>query len=90
MIDIATFEAYLKELENKYKPGTKIRSNKYEKIDGQELKGKQILEIPASNRSFSQIQEYIDLAKNKYGIKYGSERNNNAVTIRNQSGIREH
>ncbi|SEN04829.1 pre-toxin TG domain-containing protein [Lihuaxuella thermophila] len=69
MIDMATFEAYLKELKNKYKPGTKIRSNKYRRIDGQELKGKQILEIPASNRNFSEIQDYIDLAKNKYGIE---------------------
>ncbi len=67
MIDIATFETYLKELENKYKPGTKIRSYKYEDIDGQELEGKPILEIPTSNRSFSQIQDYIDLAKNNMG-----------------------
>ncbi|MBH8591006.1 hypothetical protein ACFO25_04910 [Paenactinomyces guangxiensis] len=69
VIDIATFEQYLGELKNKYRPGIKIRSNKYKRIDGQELKGKQILEIPASNRHFSEIQDYIDLAKNKYGIE---------------------
>ncbi|MBA4542718.1 hypothetical protein H1164_07360 [Thermoactinomyces daqus] len=68
-IDITTFESYLREMKIKYKPGIKIRSNKFPEIDGQPLKGKQILEIPASNRSFSQIQEYIDLAKNKYGIE---------------------
>jgi hypothetical protein len=31
--------------------------------------GKQILEIPSSNQSFSQIQDYIDLARNKYSIE---------------------
>ncbi|MGG3504886.1 nucleotidyltransferase domain-containing protein [Paenibacillus lautus] len=40
-----------------------------ETIDGQPLKGKQILEIPASNKNFSGIQDYVDLAKNKYGIE---------------------
>ena len=51
-IDIKTFEKYLKELNTKYPAGTKIRSNKYERIDGTILQGKQILEIPASNKNF--------------------------------------
>lgn len=54
----------------KYSAGIKIRSDKYKKdLDGKTLKGKQILEIPNSNQNFDQIQEYIDLAKNKYNIE---------------------
>jgi hypothetical protein len=34
-------------------------------LKGQLLEGKQILEIPESNRNFAKIQEYIDLAKSK-------------------------
>jgi len=68
MIDMKTFESYLRELKNKYPPGTKIRSNKYDEIDGQELHGTQILEIPASNRNFERIDEYVALARDKYGI----------------------
>jgi hypothetical protein len=67
-VELSTFETYLKELNKKYPEGTIIRSNKYREIDGQPLKGTQILEIPASNKKFSEIQEYIDLAKNKYGV----------------------
>ncbi|MDT3427709.1 hypothetical protein J2Z22_003285, partial [Paenibacillus forsythiae] len=69
VIDKSTFESYLKELKTKYSSGTVIRSNAYPELDGLPLTGKQILEIPDSNKSFSQIQEYIDLAKNKYGIE---------------------
>jgi hypothetical protein len=55
---------------DKYKEGTIIRSDKYLKeLDGKALVGRQILEIPASNKSLSNIQEYIDLAKNKYNIE---------------------
>ena len=68
MIEMKTFESYLRELKNKYPPGTKIRSNKYDEIDGQELHGTQILEIPASNRNFERIDEYVALARDKYGI----------------------
>ncbi len=67
-IDIKTFEKHLKEMKTKYAVGTKIRSNKYDEIDGTELQGKQILEIPASNKNFKKIDEYIKLAKNKYDI----------------------
>ncbi|WP_461086815.1 hypothetical protein, partial [Spirosoma flavus] len=67
-IELSTFESYLREMQSKYSPGTIIRSNKYPAIDGQSLQGKQILEIPASNQNFSQLQDYIDLAKNTYNI----------------------
>ena len=56
-------------MQTKYPAGTTIRSNKYPVLDGQTLQGKQILEIPSGNQSFSQIQDYIDLAKNKYNIE---------------------
>jgi len=68
-IEIATYEHYLKEMQSKYFAGIRIRSNKYPDLDGDLLQGKQILEIPSSNQNFSQIQEYIDLAKNKYNIE---------------------
>ncbi|MED1113072.1 T7SS effector LXG polymorphic toxin [Bacillus paramycoides] len=67
-IDIKTFEKHLKEMKDKYTVGTKIRSNKYRRIDGKSLEGKQILEIPASNKNFERIEEYIKLAKEKYDI----------------------
>lgn len=68
-IELSTFETYLKEMKSKYAPGTTIISNQYPLLDGQTLQGKQILEIPSSNQSFSQIQDYIDLARNKYNIE---------------------
>ncbi|MCM3170796.1 phage late control D family protein [Paenibacillus sp. MER 99-2] len=68
-IDQSTFESYLKELKNKYPSGTVIRSNKYPEIDGQPLTGKQILEIPDSNKNFDKMQEYIELAKSKYNVE---------------------
>ena len=69
MIEKETFERYLRELRDKYPAGTKIRSDKYQEIDGQHLQGKQILEIPASNKTFDKIKEYEALAKDKYGIE---------------------
>lgn len=68
-IELSTFESYLKEMKSKYHKGIRIRSNKYPDLDGKKLKGKQILEIPESNKNFDKIQEYIDLAKNKYNIE---------------------
>ena len=68
-IDITTFEAYLKELNTKYAPGTKIRSNKYPGLDGQTIQGNKILEIPESNLNFERLNEYRDLASSKYGIE---------------------
>ncbi|HWI48231.1 MAG TPA: hypothetical protein VNU45_08435 [Rummeliibacillus sp.] len=59
--------------ENNNDSGTIIRTDKFADfippIEGEPLKGKQILEIPASNRDFDKIQEYIDLAKKKYNIE---------------------
>ena len=69
MIQVDTFEQYLKELRDKYPAGTKIRSDTNRQIDGQELHGKQILEIPASNKSFERIKEYEALERDKYGIE---------------------
>ena len=69
MIDVKTFERYLKELRDKYPAGTKIRSNTNRQIDGQELHGRQILEIPASNKTFDKIKEYEALARDKYGVE---------------------
>ena len=63
MIEKETFERYLKELRDKYPAGTKIRSNTHPEIDGQHLQGKQILEIPASNKTFERIDEYKSIAK---------------------------
>jgi len=68
MIDVKTFEQYLKELRDKYPAGTKIRSDKYQEIDGQHLQGKQILEIPASNQTFEKIDEYKAIAK-RYDVE---------------------
>jgi hypothetical protein len=69
-IELSTFESYLKEMKNKYSAGIKIRSDKYKnQLDGKVLKGRQILEIPESNKNFDKIQDYIDLAKNKYNIE---------------------
>ena len=70
-IKLETFEGYLKELKSKYPIGEPINAPKYgERLKGKILEGKQILEIPESNRKFSKIQEYIDLAKSdKYKIE---------------------
>ncbi len=66
-IKLETFESYLDEMVAKYSPGTAINSPKYAgtEIEGSVLKGQMYLEIPASNQSLSNIQEYIDLAKSK-------------------------
>jgi hypothetical protein len=69
-IELSTFEGYLKEMKTKYPVGEAINAPKYgNDLKGKVLEGNQILEIPASNQSFSQIQDYIDLAKNKYNIE---------------------
>ena len=50
----------------KYAPATSINAPKYKnELKSKALEGKLILEIPDSNKSFSRIQEYIDLAKKK-------------------------
>lgn len=47
---------------SKYSEGTKIRSNAYPELDGQELRGQYILEIPASNANLSNIDYYEKIA----------------------------
>jgi hypothetical protein len=61
-IQTSTFENYLKEIDNKYSPGTVIRSNKYPELDGKQLQGKKILEVPASNQTSSKLAEFQKLA----------------------------
>jgi len=68
-IQFSTFEKYLSEMHQKYASGTVIRSNKYPDIDGLILHGQQILEIPASNQSLSNIQDFIDFARDNYDIE---------------------
>jgi hypothetical protein len=69
-IELSTFESYLKELKTKYPIGEPINAPKFgNDLKGKVLEGQHILEIPESNRNFGQIQEYIDLAKNKYNIE---------------------
>jgi hypothetical protein len=67
-IDVSTFESYLDELKEKYPEGKTIRSNQYPKLDGKPLKGEYVLEIPDGNRSFKDINKYIEMAR-KRGIK---------------------
>jgi hypothetical protein len=67
-VGINTFESYLKEMKEKYAQKTKIRSDKYPELDGKSLSGKQVLELPESNLNFSELPEYIKLAK-KYKIE---------------------
>lgn len=43
--------------------GTKIRSNTYPQLDGMELNGQYILEIPATNAMLSDIDYYKKIAE---------------------------
>ncbi|NTE04380.1 hypothetical protein G6M26_06115 [Agrobacterium tumefaciens] len=69
-IELSTFESYLKEMKTKYPSGQPINAPKYgDELKGKVLEGNQILEIPVSNQNFNKLQEYINLAKNKYNIE---------------------
>ena len=57
-----TYRRYLSEFSSKYSEGIKIRSNAYPELDGQELRGQYILEIPASNANLSNIDYYEKIA----------------------------
>ena len=57
-----TYRGYLSEFSQKYSEGTRIRSNAYPELDGQELKGQYILEVPASNADISNIDYYKQIA----------------------------
>ena len=67
-IQASTFEGYLKEIDQKYSPGTKIRSNKYPSLDGELLQGNKILEVPESNMNSSKLAEFTALA-NQYNTE---------------------
>ncbi|EGD34417.1 hemagglutinin/hemolysin family protein, partial [Capnocytophaga sp. oral taxon 338 str. F0234] len=67
-IELSTFESYLKEMKSKYSSGTTIRSNKYSQLDGKKLEGNLYLEIPESNKNFSEIEKYKKIAR-KYDIE---------------------
>ena len=65
-IQESTFISYLEEILEKYPRGTIIRSDKYLiELDGKELKGKYILEIPDSNRIAKVKARFEALAKTK-------------------------
>ena len=57
-----TFREYLSEFSRKYSRGTVIRSNAYPELDGQQLDGQYILEIPASNANLDNIEHYKEIA----------------------------
>ncbi|WP_407889375.1 hypothetical protein [Scytonema sp. NUACC26] len=70
-----TFREYLKEMKDKYMPGTtKIRSNKYPRLDGQPLDGKLVLEVPDSNLNSATKDAFEQIAKSEgIEIRYTSE-----------------
>jgi hypothetical protein len=73
-INDSTFREYLEELRDKYHPGKKIRSNTFEDIDGKTLKGKQFLEVPASNEGTANAAKFEKMAKDKgITIRYTAE-----------------
>lgn len=45
----AEFQGYLSEIDAKYPKGAKIRSNRYQQIDGKRLRGDPVLEVPSEN-----------------------------------------
>jgi len=71
-IEESTYRKYLQEMNDKYPAGMTIRSDKYKKgknkIDGQQLSGKQILEIPDSNLNSPNIDRHKTIAA-EYGIE---------------------
>ena len=63
-----TFEGYVREIDKKYAPGTKIRSNKYPELDGTELSGRKVLGVPDSNLNASNRQVFEAIAK-RHGVE---------------------
>jgi hypothetical protein len=73
-IDEATFKRYLQEFKDKYAKGTKIRSDKYPRIDGEKLRGKYILEVPATNEGTPEAKVFEKIAKSEgVEIRYRPE-----------------
>ena len=61
-ISESTYRKYLSEFSEKYSVGTQIRSNKYPQIDGLNLQGKYVLEIPSSNANLPNLEDYKKIA----------------------------
>jgi len=69
-----TFEGYVREIDKKYAPGTRIRSNKYPELDGVELSGQKMLEVPDSNLNGNSRQAFEAIAElHGVEIKYVPE-----------------
>jgi hypothetical protein len=62
-IDESTFRQYLKEFKDKYEPGTTIRSNKYPDLDGKPIQGRQIIEVPLTNKGTPQATAFEKIAQ---------------------------
>ncbi|MEX1003205.1 MAG: hypothetical protein WDZ35_13890 [Crocinitomicaceae bacterium] len=73
IIQESTFEGYLIELTTKYKKGKTIRSNKYMTgsgaIDGQQLSGQYVLEIPSSNQSYYNSNQNLQDLAEQYDVQ---------------------
>jgi hypothetical protein len=68
------FTAHLREMKNKYEPGTKIRSNKYDDLDGTTIEGRQILEVPSTNMNSTKRAHFEKLAAEQgIEIRYTDE-----------------
>lgn len=66
-IQESTWRNYCNELITKYKVGTPVNSTK---MPGEPpLSGKYYIEIPASNQSAQNLQDFRNIAKNDYGIE---------------------
>lgn len=66
-IQQSTFEKYCLEVTEKYPVGSKI-ARKEDGL-GEVLKGEYYLELPDFNKNFIKMDEYIKLAKEKYGVE---------------------
>jgi len=63
-----TFEGYVREIDRKYAAGTKIRSNKYPELDGAELNGRKVLEVPEGNVNANNRQAFEAIAE-RHGVE---------------------
>jgi len=58
----------VREINQKYPPGTRIRSGKYSELNRTELRGRKILEVPDSNLNAKNRQAYEAIAK-RHGVE---------------------
>lgn len=63
-----TFERYVKEINRKYAPGTRIRSKKYPELNRTELRGQITLEVPNSNLNAKNRPAYEAIAE-QHGVE---------------------